>query len=215
MKPNRLLEEFRRTVLRVREIKKMGTMLDYFIVSESLDSRCEKGKVFEGYGSKPHKLVRCEIRLSNVDKWNKEQKCQASFPRPVEGMLVWNGLIRRLTDREEEVKRAECKKQNFEEVEDEYSHFLEERLAFGPHPVGTRNPKVLGSSAPTPEEPLRRRGAQGVVWVKPSRLDPQSWCRRYCGQHYYILRCRTLRTPCQRLRLRDHHRILLRRLEPR
>ena len=44
-----------------------------------------------------------------------------------------------------------------------------------PPPVRTRN---LGSSAlwnPLPKSPLRRRGAQGVVWVKPSRLDPQSW----------------------------------------
>ena len=30
-----------------------------------------------------------------------------------------------------------------------------------PPPVGTRNPLVLGSSGPTPVEPLRRRGAQG------------------------------------------------------
>ena len=39
--------------------------------------------------------------------------------------------------------------------------------------------------------PLRRRGAQCVVWVKPSQLDPQSWgpgspYKRYCVQHYYI-----------------------------
>ena len=44
-----------------------------------------------------------------------------------------------------------------------------------PPPVGTRNRQVLGSLDPTPEQLLRRRGAQGVVWVKPSRLDPQSW----------------------------------------
>ena len=57
---------------------------------------------------------------------------------------------------------------------------------------------------------------------EPSRLDHQSWgpglspYRRYCGQHYHILRCRTPRTPCQRLRLRDHHlhRVLLQRLAP-
>ena len=35
-----------------------------------------------------------------------------------------------------------------------------------PPPVGTRNPWVLGSSEPTPEECLRRGG------VKPSQLDP-------------------------------------------
>ena len=39
-------------------------------------------------------------------------------------------------------------------------------------PVRTLNPRVLGSSEPTHEEPLRRRGAQGVVCVRPSRLDP-------------------------------------------
>ena len=37
-------------------------------------------------------------------------------------------------------------------------------------PVGTRNPRVLGSSEPTPEEPLRRGGAQGG-----SGSDPPPW----------------------------------------
>ena len=32
-------------------------------------------------------------------------------------------------------------------------------------PVGTRNPRVLGSSGPTPEEPLRWGGAHGDVLV--------------------------------------------------
>ena len=59
-------------------------------------------------------------------------------------------------------------------------------------PVDTRNPKVLGSLEPTPKEPLRRRVAQGVVWVKPLstgspivvfRVSPY---RRYCGQHTFL-----------------------------
>ena len=61
------------------------------------------------------------------------------------------------------------------------------------HPVGTRNPRVLASLEPTHKEPLRRRGAQGVVWVKHSRLDPQSWVQwilrstyTLAGQESYV-----------------------------
>ena len=72
-----------------------------------------------------------------------------------------------------------------------------------PPPVETR---VLGSSEPAPEEPLRGRGAQGVVWVQPSQLDPPIVGSREPVQK--ILRfflawpSPSTRTPYQRLRLR-------------
>ena len=43
-----------------------------------------------------------------------------------------------------------------------------------PHPWGTRNPRVLGSSEPTPEEPLRRGGAQGGSGSNPPNWIPNS-----------------------------------------
>ena len=54
-----------------------------------------------------------------------------------------------------------------------------------PHPWGTRNPLVLGSSESSP--PPRRAPAQGRsagrVWVEPSQLVPQSWGRgRACTE---------------------------------
>ena len=68
-------------------------------------------------------------------------------------------------------------------------------------PVGTWNPRVLGFLESTPKEPVRRGGAQGVVWVKPSRLGPPnvgsrvSPHRGYCGQHTLLQgRSRTSRT---------------------
>ena len=56
--------------------------------------------------------------------------------------------------------------------------------------VGTWNLRVLGSSEPTLEEPCEGE-ERGVVWVKPSQLDPQSRgpripYRRYCGQHTFL-----------------------------
>ena len=73
-----------------------------------------------------------------------------------------------------------------------------------PEPTG---PRLFGTHSP--KEPLLMRGAHGVVWVKPSRLDPQSWGsrlsphRRCCGQHTF-LQCmsRMSRRPCHQLRLR-------------
>ena len=52
--------------------KEIHEILDYLIVSESLNNRIEKVEVVEEYGFKPHKPVKCEIKLAKVDKWNKE-----------------------------------------------------------------------------------------------------------------------------------------------
>ena len=78
------------------------------------------------------------------------------------------------------------------------------------HPWEPRTSWVLGSSEPTPEEPLRRGGSQGGSGSSPPTGSPivlsrLSQYRRCCGQHCYILRCPTPRTPCHRLRLRDPH----------
>ena len=40
--------------------------------------------------------------------------------------------------------------------------------------MGTRNSRVFGSSEPTPEEPLRRRGAEGGSGSSPSNWIPNS-----------------------------------------
>ena len=45
---------------------------------------------------------------------------------------------------------------------------------FNPPSVATRNPWFLGSSEPTRRAPAWERMA-GLVWVKPSQLEPQSW----------------------------------------
>ena len=63
--------------------------LDYLIVSESLNNRIEKVEVVEEYGSKPHKPVRCELKLAKVDKWNKEQKMPSNLPS-----ACWCGAVR-------------------------------------------------------------------------------------------------------------------------
>ena len=77
---------------------------------------CGRAINCQGAGSRPHKPVRCQIRVATVDKWNKEQKMPSK--RPAEGMLVRNILIRRLRGKEE-IKTAKLKKHLNEEVEDE------------------------------------------------------------------------------------------------
>ena len=62
------------------------------------------------------------------------------------------------------------------------------QLVQGPPPVGTRNPRVLGSSQPTPEELLRKGGAQGgsgssgsPSWVQGELVQSDT------GQHYILV----------------------------
>ena len=52
--------------------------LDLFMGSESLASRLEKVEVVEEYSSKPHKLVRSEVRLAGVYKWKRKRRCRIS-----------------------------------------------------------------------------------------------------------------------------------------
>ena len=69
------------------------------------------------------------------------------------------------------------------------------------------DPEPPGSTAlrnPLPKSPCVWGGAQGVVWVKPSQLDPQSWgpgralTERYWSAVTFLQgTTRTSRTPCQ------------------
>ena len=43
-------------------------VLDYCMLGESLDNTFENIDVVEEFGPKPHKLVRCEIKLTKGDK---------------------------------------------------------------------------------------------------------------------------------------------------
>ena len=75
-----------------------------------------------------------------------------------------------------------------------------------PPPVGTRNPRVLGSSEPTPEKTLRRGGTQGGSgsnppnWI-PNRRVQGDPCTRVANNDNISL-CPTPRTPCQDRALR-------------
>ena len=84
----------------MRHRKKMRKVLDYFIESESLDDGIGKVEVVEGYGAKPHKSVRCEIRVARVDKWKKEQK----MPSKPGGIFMWSRLVRRNSARKKRNK---------------------------------------------------------------------------------------------------------------
>ena len=82
----------------------------------------------------------------------------------------------------------------------EYPYFLNETcmvipsiswivMGVVPHPWGPG--RVLGSSEPTPEGPLRGRGAQGGSGSSPPNWIPNSGvqgepCTRRCDEHYYI-----------------------------
>ena len=101
-----LLEEFRRTVLRVRERKKE---VRYWTT------------VVEEYGSRPYTLVRCEIRLVTVDTCGiRNRRCPTSVLEPAEDMFCAE-QVDKYTDTKEEVKQAERSKHLDEEVEDEFS----------------------------------------------------------------------------------------------
>ena len=69
------------------------------------------------------------------------------------------------------------------------------------HLVVNRNPWVLGSSEPTPEELLRKGRSAGRAWVKPSQLDSNRGVQgEPCtgvAKSDNISRCPTPRTPCQ------------------
>ena len=79
---------------------------------------------------------------------------------------------------------------------------------FPPPPVETRNPRVLGSSEPTPEEPLCRGGAQGGSGSRSPNWSPNGGVQGEPVQEIlrstYILAGQS-RTPCHRVRLRLLH----------
>ena len=54
--------------------------VDYFIVMKSPACRVHEVEVTEEYGSKPQKLVRCEVALADVEEWKKEQNVPRKFP---------------------------------------------------------------------------------------------------------------------------------------
>ena len=72
-------------------------------------------------------------------------------------------------------------------------------------------PSPLPPNSPCVGEERRAGLGQALPTGFPIVGSRLSQYRRYCGQHYYILRCPTPRTPCHRLRLCDPHchRVLL------
>ena len=104
----------------------------------------------EGYGAKPHKSVRCKIRVARMDKLKKEQKMPSEPPGARIGHLHVKQIGTKNVNREEE-KQAEHVGHFTGEVEDEYSYFLDtlkEEAAFGEE-VGKRrdscHPRQKGS----------------------------------------------------------------------
>ena len=125
-------------------------------------------------------------------------------------------------DRESAIDDAEVQ-DDFWSIQDDfiYRHHTEPRVQhpvpmeatfpIPSPPVGTWNPGNLSSSDPTPEEPLRRGGAQGGSGSSPPNWIPNSGVQGVPVQsddavnsdHSSNTRCRTTRTPYLRVRLRS------------
>ena len=70
--------------------------LDYPIVSESLNNRIEKVEVVEEYGSKPHKPVRCELKLA---KSGQMEQGTENAKQPTQCLLVRSSSISILAEK--------------------------------------------------------------------------------------------------------------------
>ena len=62
-----------RTALRALR-ENVDKILDYFVVGKSLANNVSKVEVVDGYNSKPHKAVRCQIQHVKMDRWKRVQK---------------------------------------------------------------------------------------------------------------------------------------------